>query len=243
MLASSACEITVRDERLCDIVELTGVRFPIRQTAILSLRAEALQVEGFKFAVVPDNLFPHCFLFGLDFLNSFKISINFTQSICKSNNSQIALLVADDLLWKNPLIITTTRSPSHTLGIGVDEWDNVRVDLDGPADAVIGLVMLLDDNTICNLQSRSNEIRNVKNYVSKDTPSNKWKKAYRNFARYSTKLSIVNDVLVRIVPNPVMVVSFKILVNLAVLLHCKFVNVRQNKGLALINDLVWHPLK
>ena len=42
-------------------------------------------------------------------------------------------------------------------------------------------------------------------------------------------------------PDPLIIVPFKIVVDLNIVLHCKFAHIGRDKELALVNTLVWHP--
>ena len=55
---------------------------------------------------MPDSTFLHRFLFGLDFLSMFQISIDFSQAQCKINGSQIASLLTSKNVPKSLVIMT-----------------------------------------------------------------------------------------------------------------------------------------
>ena len=152
---STEMDVTIEEELLCDIIGLTGNRVRISQTAELSFCiGSSFIVNKFKFAVVPDSTFPHCFLFGLDFLSLFQISIDFSQAQCKANGSQIASLVTLRNVPESLAIMTQTTRASHTLGLKIDEFDNVRFEVVCLAQSVAGMALLIEDDNIRNLQSR-----------------------------------------------------------------------------------------
>jgi hypothetical protein len=75
---SAGIDFYVREDKLCDIIGFSGKRIPITQPVQLSLVIGTLDMsEIHKFAVVDDNIFPHCFLLGLDFMSHYNLSIDF----------------------------------------------------------------------------------------------------------------------------------------------------------------------
>ena len=113
-----------RRERLCDIVGLTGSRYPITETIEVSFAMGNVQVESFKFAIVPDSTFPYCVLLGLDFLIQYDIAIDFNKQVCKVDTDRINLLKTPNMNMNNATVLLVTQQKSHRLNIKFDEFED-----------------------------------------------------------------------------------------------------------------------
>ena len=110
----------------------------------------------------------------------------------------------------------------------------------GLAQSVTGMALFIEDDNIQNLQSSYRETKYLSNYIGRSVPVRQYHRSCRRFVRYVDKL-IVNGILVCKSPDPLIVVPFEILVDLIIVLHCKFAHIGRDKVLALVNTLVWHP--
>jgi hypothetical protein len=80
----------------------------------------------------------------------------------------------------------------------------------------------------------------VSSNILNNVPTRKWSKSIKSFARYFSKLSVENDVLVYNDPNPVIVVTFDIILELSITVHYKFAHIGRDKLLDFICNLMWH---
>ena len=79
--------LSILEESLCDIVGFSGERTSISQTVELSFAiGPYVMPKAHRFAVVADDVLPHCFLLGLDFLMTHQIDIDLKFNSCKQDS-------------------------------------------------------------------------------------------------------------------------------------------------------------
>ena len=77
--------------------------------------------------------------------------------------------------------------------------------------------------------------------MNNNIPTNLWSEELKPFIRHSSKLSISHDTLIYNSIRPIIVVPFKIALDLALSLHYNFAHVGREKVLDLLSNLGWHP--
>jgi hypothetical protein len=117
------------------------------------------------------------------------------------------------------------------------------MELVGDDKCVTGLQLLLSEDELMVIQNNDPVLKAVKRCVTGLVPTNKWSENCKEFARYNSKLKILNDVLYYDNNSIIAVVPFSILTDLVVMLHCRFSHVGRDKMLHMLYDLVWHPSK
>ena len=223
----------------------------------------------FNFYVAPDTTVPCCFLLGRDLIKMYKLSIDFYHSTVKCNNEVVASILQADpagfnRVWfrrhflncdsdssggdslrsvesseasSSVLFLQADRNVSHKLKIDCQGSD-YRFELMGGSSGVTGLALLVDDKTIGKLQSNCPDLRALKRSVINSVPVKNWDKSLTRYKRFSKKIEIINDTLTH---SKVIIVPFKILVQVALAVHHEFAHVGRDKLLNLLSDLVWHP--
>ena len=229
-----------------EIVGITGKKIEVRSMIELVLDVGINKfIEPHKFFIVPENSFPYCFLLGIDLLNTNHVYIDFNDNTCnfrgctvKLNMCFVPTEVAVGVLMARP--VQRGHECSHQLVIGNDDND-LRLTVLGNDSEISGLELLLEDGNLNELQERNTDLKTLKRYIKNKTPLQSWKKKYDIFKRYVDRLSEVNDVLMYREKEMVVVVSFKMMVELGLILHYKFCHIGRDKLVELVKRLVWHP--
>ncbi|XP_047736163.1 uncharacterized protein LOC125177792 [Hyalella azteca] len=231
----------VQEDKLCDIVGFSGKRIPITQTVQLSLVIGTLNMpEIHKFAVVDDNIFPHCFLLGLDFMSHYNLSIDFNALTFKQDGEVVSRLTP--VSWRDivgPCLFSVSAGSSEP-HLKLNTQD-LRFETQGNFPTVTGLSMLSDLETIRVLQSHSPELKCLYKQLKKQVPTQGWPKRIKAFARHSAKLSIQSGLIFYGDTSPTVVIPFESLVDVCVSLHFNLAHIGRDKLLDLIFELVWHP--
>jgi hypothetical protein len=148
LIGQSALDIIVKTrptlvlcERLCDIVGFSGERTPIERVVYLGFAVGSYEMPRvFKFAVVSDEIMPHCFLLGLDFLTEHEISIDLSQNVCKHRDEVISRIYPVDLLQSfkaSICMVQSVRDPneSHQLAMTL-HGDDIRFEVKGQSSTI-----------------------------------------------------------------------------------------------------------
>ena len=237
--------IVTADRLVCNIVGLGGATVPISKVAMLQFNFNDYQMPcKHEFAIVPDYVFPHCLLLGLDFILAFSVSIDFQRNACLRDNFSVEFASCNSSNVSNNVMLAEVVGAnfpcvSHEVRIDVDDCDT-RIQLIGTDRTITGLSLLLSHDQIKLLQSKSSELTQLKRYLSNCVSPKKWS-GCKPFARYLDRLFIEDDILFYRESKSLIVVSFSILVDLSVMLHNNFSHVGREKLLDLLSTIVWHP--
>lgn len=236
--------LNVVEEHPCDIVGLSGARCVISQTVTLALTVGTLALLPSKFAVVADTIFPYCFLLGLDFLSSNNIGINLSLGSCMKGGIHCAQLITglSNYVDSPNLFMVQVGNPnvSHVVRPSCEGGD-LRFEISGPSQTVNGLSLLMDNDIAKSIQSRSSELRALRRVLSQGLPPKQWPHNLKPFRYHANKLSLINNIIVYSQPKPVIVVSFTIALEIALVVHFDFAHIGRDKLLDLLHSLIWHP--
>ena len=166
------------NEHVCDVIGFSGVKTAIKQTIELSLTiGPYVMPDCYQFAIVEDDVLPHCFLFGLDFLSEHEIDIDLGGGYCRRNTEIISVLVVLD--WREhisrmSLMTARVENPqSHQLISNIVNGD-FRFEIQGTSSTVSGLSLLMENDVIKQLQARCPIIRLLLKSVSRDAHPKQW---------------------------------------------------------------------
>jgi hypothetical protein len=235
----------VRNKLVCEIVGFTGLKTPVTRTIDLMFTIGRYSMpKPHEFAIVPDEVFPFCFLLGLDFMLEYGIDLDFNTNSCKHDLVEICQLVSNPFgCSSNPaVLLTQTENCSHQLKSEVVNSD-VRFEIEGNSFTITGLSLLTDNNTIKYIQSHCPNLKLLYRHLMRETEIKAWPNCIKNFSRFVEKLSIQDGIIVYSNPNPVIVVSFNIILELATVIHFGFAHLGRDKLLDLISPLAWHPAR
>ena len=232
-------KIEVVQKPICEIRGFSGKIFMIKETVKLKLTMGLFSMNEYHdFALVPDEIFPYCLLLGIDFLQKFNTIIDFSR--CEIIFGEVPRCFTLSPCT-NVNVFNLTSESSHKL-LPSMSGGSLRFEIIGSAETVSGLSLLTDDNTIIEIQKRCGELRSLFRMLSGDVPAKQWPEKLRRYKRYKDKLSLIENVIVYGDTN-VIVVPFKVCLDLAVALHYNFAHIGRDKLQSLMTNLMWHPKK
>ena len=236
-------KIRVVNERVCDVVGFSQVKYPVTSIAEVKFSIGTYQMSSpHKFAVVSSLALPYCFLLGLDFMSENSICVNFSSLSC--SNSEFLTKFGkfnDKSSPSNPIMMCYGVPTSHVVKSNF-EGNNLRFVVEGEAETINGLSLLIDDDAIQRIQHRCPILRCLKTRINCGVPTKSWPKKLAEYRRHISNLSIVNDILVY-GSNNVVVVPRELIVELALTVHCQFAHIGRDKLRELLFNLCWHPGK
>ena len=242
-IISNECKFIINDEHICDIVGFSGKKTSVMQTVELSFSIGTFVMsKQYKFAVVKDEIFPHCFLLGLDFMTVYDIDLSLGVGTCKHNSDAISEIFTPD--WRkiaNSMVLSveTVEPASHDV---VEEIiDDLVLEIDTSADTIAGLSLQTGGVTIKYLQSHCPELRLLFKNLIKNKDPRDWPLRIGHFKKHFSRLEIQSGLIVFLGRAPVAVVPFGVVVELAFAMHGECAHVGRDKLLALLSGLVWHP--
>jgi hypothetical protein len=247
-LKLNSVPVIIVNERLCNVIGLNGEITPITKTAMIKFSIGDIKMNKlFKFAVVPESVFPQCFLLGLDFQDEFYLTVNLDRGMLTDKSGAMAKMSTYNPLneFRNMFLLNTVtehNTLSHTLNV-VQNVDDIRIELNGDDEYVTGLEFLLPNDELGRLQDSDDVVKAVKDAMTGLVPTNKWKDTCNEFKRHCNKLCVINNVLYYDNKKKIAVVPFNILTDLVVMLHYRFSHIGRDKMLHMLYDLVWHPCK
>ena len=217
------------DGRLIGISGFTGKT--TSTSAWVSL--EIFLGDGFEsyshaFAVIDDELLPHCMILGCDFIVKHKLSINFAPGIvkqCISGEPSVELMAP--CFSANALHIMPAR-PYENKTISMNH--NVELPLIEKLTPFL-IKDVQKDPIIATLK----EVIHV-GYCTKD-----WPEMLKQFKRYGSILFIENDVLIAKGDESRVVVSFEFLVKTVTNAHLCMAHISREKLLDVVKRYIWHP--
>ena len=235
-------DLPLLNERLCNVIGYSGELVPITQTVNVDFYFGSFKPpKPHKFAVVDDNIFPNCFLIGLDYLTENSIDIDLSINICYQEGDIICRMNPHDVTFQNNVFNLTTGSPVEE--ISRFSSGDLRFKIEGNSDVITGLSLLMDNDMIGTLQSKCPLIKLVVKNIRNNIPSSNWPKRIKTFARYARKLSINNGLLTYNGPEPIIVVPFTSMVELVISVHFGMAHIGRDKIIDLLYNLIWHPSK
>lgn len=235
--------LVVVDEHPCDIVGFSGTKCPIAQTVTLSLEVGSLLLLPLKFAVVSKEILPHCFLLGLDILSQNNLNLDLRGRVCRSGGVVVAEFVSSPCApGAHPLLMVCSVEPekSHVLRASHGE-DGLKFELSGPPHLMTGLSSFISASDIGNIQSSCPHLRSLRRILGRGLPPKQWPQNLKQFRYYAKKLSIEDGLLIYSDPEPISVVSFGVLLEVALVVHYDFAHVGRDKLLAILQPHIWHP--
>jgi hypothetical protein len=201
-LKDNSVPFIVKSEHWCDLIGLSGVKTPVTRTAMLKVSPGNMNIDNlFKFAVVPESIFPQCFLIGLDFLYNFNINVNLNERILTDKSGAIAKMPFNSCYGplekcRDMLCLTRVSNPgdsSHKVNI-FQSVSDTRMELVGDDKCITGLQLLLSEYELTMLQNNDPILKAVKSCITDLVPTNKWSDNCKEFIRYNNKLTIMNDI-------------------------------------------------
>ena len=241
-LISSITTVDVRDERFCDIISFSGEKYAITKVIELKFNVGNYSMSScHKFAVVSDHILPCCFILGLDYLTKYDISMDFNSSICKVDRNSIVPLYNNsvDNVKCCYMIKQASVNQNHQL-IPQLINDDLRFELTGDSGVISGLSLVSETETIRQLQGRCRDLSRLRTMLSQGIISKNWPGCLSSFRRYVNVLKVVDGVVVFGESN-VVVVPFKLVVELALSVHYNFAHIGRDKLIHLLSLLIWHP--
>jgi hypothetical protein len=240
-------DIEILNEEQCSISGFSGITVPITQTLRLKFKIGSCNIDvPQSFGIVRTGILPYCFLLGRDFLTDHNIDIDFQNGICKQDQSKIAYLNSCNLVEyvkNNILVVSSEQSAvSHELTLH-NASDGFRFEIQGSGDTFTRMSMLLSDDTIRDFQSRDSDLRQLKRVVSSGVSPKEWPDQIQHFTHHASKLNVRNNILTFTNSCEIIVLTFKLTVELILFLHYNFAHVGRDKILNMLFDLVWHPSK
>ena len=180
----------------------------------------------------------HFVLLGLDFMIEYGIDLDFNSNSCKHDLVEICQLVSNPFgcVPIPAVLLTQTETCSHKLKSKIVNND-VRFEIEGNSSTITGLSLLTDNDTIRFIQSHCPNLKLLYRHLMRETEVKAWPNCIKNFSRFVKKLSIQDGIIVFSNPNPVIVVSFNIILELAIVIHFSFAHLGRDKLLDLISSL------
>ena len=241
----TSCSFQVQSEDMCDIVGFSGARTAVVQSVELLFDIGSYKMaKSHKFAVVSGDVFPHCFLLGIDFLCAHKLSVDLKDNLCKQNHDVVAELMLPTHHYFRPGTFLLERANPEELKFGISLTDEgIRFEIDSRPGFISQMSLLMDEEVIEHLQGQCPEIKLVLHCLDNDVQVKDWPVRIKSFAKHSSELHTIGGHLVYGDLNPVLVMPFKVVIGVLLTLHKEFAHVGQDKLLALLEKLMWHPSK
>ena len=142
------------------------------------------------------------------------------------------------------LVVRADESPgvSYSVFVNCDPNNNLlRFELSGESETVIGISIAIEDVILKQVQSSDPELFSVKKCIINNVQIKSWPAKVYRYKRHEANLYVCDGNLYYRGPSVVPVISFKIMLDLAMFTHCNFGNIRQNKLLGIVSDSASHP--
>ena len=240
-------DLNLKKERLCNVIGLSGVHTPIEETVALACKIGHYKVDSARFAVVPKQIMPYCILLGNDFMCTHGVSLNLLLDICSIGKYEVKFLSCNLVeYYKKRLCVVQMggrgghQGYSHTISIENSDSD-LRFEFAGSSGTVSKIRGVIEDDVVEIIQKEDRQLRLLKRSILESSPTKQWPKQLGQYSRHFSKLAIVNNILVFKNPYPIIIVSFRILVELLMMLHYKLAHIGRDKLLDLLSTIAWHP--
>ena len=133
------------------------------------------------------------------------------------------------------------------INMGVEELvvgpqsSNLRFQLEWERDELQSVGAVFEGDVVCLLQKSGHQLRILKRVLNKIVPAKKWPYSIQDFRRAQTHLNIENDLIVHQKENTTIpVISFSLLVELMLVLHCNIAHSGRDKIISLLLKQAWH---
>ena len=236
--ASISGSVQVVEQVVCEVTGFSGEKYKVERVALVPFEVSGLQIANCSFAVVPDSVFPHCLLLGLDFLAEHGAIINLTEGSLELDGITVRVQLNLSNSFKFDSCYTVGCN-SHVLTPTLT-GGNLRFEIKGSSETITGLSLLTENNVIQRMQKRDKELRTLYNSLSRNVPPREWDQCIKEYRRYHRDLHVCDGLLVYGRSN-VIVAPFGIVLDLSVALHYNFSHPGRDKLQILLSDLVWCP--
>ena len=188
-----------------------------------------------SFAVVDNGLMPCCCLLGLDFMRDNNFTLDFQNGIIygvsTSDRLCYPMYQPDQLNGRDEISLQFTISEEYDSEISMDDVNNYKS---------IKFALSLYDLKL--LQSKDFVLRQVKRKITERVPVKNWKnRCLQRFKRFQSKLDVCDDVLYRVIPHLVPVVTFSLLIEIVYKVHIQMAHIGRNKLVHIVSKHYWHP--
>ena len=217
----------------CGSVQLSGVgegsHFIVGVTEFNVSVANQEIACGFPFAVVSREALPVCFLLGINFIDKYKVVIDYT-------TASFRVARDNEVYWfplgsKSHAPLTVQYCFGHLVSeVSLRELDNT------------GVPLLLQE-AISAMQHRDFAINLLHNLVLEGVDVAKWKRhCIERFRKFAAQLSVTDGVLYcSMSRGKIPVVPFQFLVEVAITVHVNMAHIGRHKLMDLVGKHVWHP--
>lgn len=188
-----------------------------------------IQVNEHSFAIVGDELIPHCFILGVDFLVANSLALDMYSDVLRQYSgfvSEARLMVNTDKILIAPVFMVQGNV------------NNDDIELVGD----LGLPFICGNNPtwITSIQEDT-VIVQLKEVVSSSMEVSVWPNTLHEFRGVADLLTVRNNILLYMLDPPVCVVPFCSLVSLASATHECMGHIGREKLSNILKRNVWHP--
>lgn len=186
-----------------------------------------MKTYSHSFAIVKDNLIPHCLLLGVDFIVAHNLSLDVSTELLKQH-------LGETITAK--LVATVEMEPAL-----MDIFAEASADEDVLNQLELPFMASMNPEYIKSVQSDA-ALSALRENVGKAVPVEKWPDSVEDFKRYSSTLVVREDILMCKSDNYLTcVIPFQALIDLALSTHCSMAHIGREKLLTLLRKNVWHP--
>ena len=219
-----------------------------RQTVSLGVIDLLLEIPGVccfvhQYIVVPDSALPCCILFGADFMMSHNLILD-----CSRLNYQQGDRVG--FFKTDPAIVDAAQGSvalyASRLSLEVQEICvgsnsyGLHFEVE-PLDGGLALSALLAWEEVQQLQRRSTMLTLLRKTLNSGN-SGKWPQLISQFKKHHSNLRVEDDIVVYHSSKSVVpVITFKVLVELMLVVHYNMSHIGRQKLLEMVRQQVWHP--
>lgn len=201
-----------------------------------------------KFAVVENSVMPFCFIFGADCLASHGIQLDFSEFVCRDGDGtwkidlQLASRLQSGIVGILDGISTPIPSNTNRIVLG-DGGSSLAFGFGHDRDSSVpNLTCLIDPEEMIKLQRGDRTVSALRRHIQQSS-ERVWPPALSRYRRYRSFLSVRNGLVVMAKPGgpSVGVITFTLLVEMALVLHHHVAHPGRQKLIAMISEHVWHP--
>ena len=247
------------------IVGLTGESQIIDRS--VDLRVELpndMHSSMHTFAVVPSEIIPNCFLFGIDFLADHGLAINGANGTCCQNveatlgtsvrwaiGSALTVMQTEEVSSRGTQDELQRRGDGQGLEVGggleTESLGSRGVGLDGQSKEgeVSELGQLVSVEVVRADQEKEGEIKELYEMVSEEVDKGEWPENLEEFGKTKASFKIKDGILYAMSQGSpereVIVVSFGLLVGLALKIHVLMSHMGRDKMIHMLRQYLWHP--
>ena len=191
-------------------------------------------ISSHQYAVVPDDAMPYCFILGADYIEKQQIVIDYGSQIWQCNTLRVGSS-EDDGTGSAMTLISHQSSIDDNYSVDdysvafskeEEEWSNEHPSL-----------IAMDE--IYKLQSRSTLLVQLRKHLH--VPSSGWPKVLNPYRRHYQALKLCDDLLIYQGEQAAPVVTFKVMVDLMLLVHYQMAHIGRQKLIEVVRSQAWHP--